>query len=79
MAQWVEDLALSLQQLGLLLWPTFSSWLGNFHVMGMTKKKGQVTVYHRAFALAITHTWNLSFMQNSTITSNRSLLKDPLF
>ena len=33
MAQWVKDLALSLQQLGLLLWPRFDPWPRNFHML----------------------------------------------
>ena len=31
-AQWAEDLALSLQQLGLLLWYGFGPWPRNFHM-----------------------------------------------
>ena len=30
--QWVKDLALSLQQLGSLLWHGFDPWSGNFHM-----------------------------------------------
>ena len=32
MAQWVNDLALSLQRLRLLLWQGHSPWSGNFHM-----------------------------------------------
>ena len=38
----VKDLALSLQQLGWLLWCGFNPWPGNFHLphaIGMAKKK----------------------------------------
>ena len=39
MAQWVEDLALSLQQLGSLLWHGFDSLAWEFlHAMGGAKK-----------------------------------------
>ena len=31
MAQWVKDVALSLQQPGWLLWWGFNPWLRNFH------------------------------------------------
>ena len=31
--QWVKDLALSLQQLGLLLWCGFDRWPRNFHML----------------------------------------------
>ena len=38
--QQVKDLALSLQQLGLLLWHGFDPWLGNFQTYwAQTKKK----------------------------------------
>lgn len=37
--QWVKDLALSLEWLGLLLWHRFDPWPGNFHVpWGWPKK-----------------------------------------
>ena len=32
-AQWVKDLALSLQWFGLLLWPGFDPWPGKFHML----------------------------------------------
>ena len=32
MVQWVKDLALSLQQLGLLLWHGFDPWPKNLHI-----------------------------------------------
>ena len=32
MVQWVKDLVLSLQRLGLLLWCRFDPWLRNFHM-----------------------------------------------
>ena len=32
MAWWVKDLAVSLQQLGSLLWYRFDPWLGNFYM-----------------------------------------------
>ena len=39
-AQWVKDLALSLQRLGSLLWCGFEPWPGNFpHGAGAAKKK----------------------------------------
>ena len=39
MAQWVKDPALSLQQLGSLLWCVFSFWPRNLYAVGMAKKK----------------------------------------
>ena len=39
MAEWVKDLALSLQWLGLLLWCMFEPWLGNFHMPWTQPKK----------------------------------------
>ena len=33
MAQWVKDPALSLQQLGSLLWHGFNPWPENFHML----------------------------------------------
>jgi len=38
-AQQVEDLALSLQQLGSLLWHMFDSWPRNFHMPWHSQKK----------------------------------------
>ena len=38
-AQWVKDLALSLQQLGSLLWCGFDLWPGNFYVLQYGKNK----------------------------------------
>ena len=38
-AQWVEDLELSLQQLKLLLWLRFDTWPRNLHRRGQKKKK----------------------------------------
>ena len=35
MAQWVKDLVLLLQWIGLLLWHVFDSWPGNFHLAQM--------------------------------------------
>ena len=32
-AQWVKDLVLSLQRLGLLVWHRFDPWPGNFHML----------------------------------------------
>ena len=37
--QWVQDLVLSLQQLGSLLWRRFDPWPGNFHVPPQLRKK----------------------------------------
>ena len=39
MAQWVKDQALSLQQLGLLLWPGFDPWPRNFWMPWAWPKK----------------------------------------
>ena len=39
MAQWVKDLALSLQQLRLLLWHRFDPWPRNFDVPQVWPKK----------------------------------------
>ena len=39
MAQWVKDLALSLQQLGPLLWHGFNPWLRNFYMPQVQQKK----------------------------------------
>ena len=40
MAQWVKDLALSLQWLGLLLWHKFDPWPRELpHALGSAKKK----------------------------------------
>ena len=42
MAQWVnKDPALSLKQLGLLLWPRLDPWPGNFHVLGTHETTGR--------------------------------------
>ena len=38
-AQWVKDLALSLQQLRLLLWCMFSPWPEKFHMLQTWPKK----------------------------------------
>ena len=38
-AQWVKDTALSLLQLGSLLWHGFSPWPGNFHMPWAWPKK----------------------------------------
>ena len=38
-AQWVKDPALSLWQLGLLLWHGFNAWPGNFHMLQAQQKK----------------------------------------
>ena len=38
-AQWVKDLALSLQRPGLLLWLWFNPWSRNSHAAGRVKKK----------------------------------------
>ena len=37
--QWVKDLALSLQWLGLLLWHRFDPWPGNFYMLWAWLKK----------------------------------------
>jgi len=48
-AQWLKELALSLQQLGSLLWCGFDIWLRNFHMPWawpkkiIKKKKDRVT------------------------------------
>ena len=39
MAQWVKDLALSLQQLGSLLWHMLDLWPRNFHMPQVQPKK----------------------------------------
>ena len=39
MAQWVKDLVLSLQWLGLLLWCGFDPWPRNFHMLEVQPKK----------------------------------------
>ena len=41
MVQHVKDPALSLQQLGSLLWHGFAPWPGNFHMLQMQPKKKQ--------------------------------------
>ena len=46
MAQWIKDLVLSLQQLGLLLWCGFDPWPGYFHVLKAWPKK-EHTVYRK--------------------------------
>ena len=40
MAQWVKDVALSLQLLGSLPWSGFSPWHGNVHMPQVKPKKG---------------------------------------
>ena len=42
-AQWVKNLALLLQQLGLLLWCSFDPWPRNFHMLQVQQKKNQKT------------------------------------
>ena len=39
MAQQVKHLALSLLWLRLLLWPSFDSWPGNYHMLQVWQKK----------------------------------------
>ena len=39
MAQWVKDLALSLLQLGSLLWHGFDRWAGNIYMWQMQPNK----------------------------------------
>ena len=39
MVQWVKDPALSLQQLGLLLWREFDPWPGNFQMPQFRPRK----------------------------------------
>ena len=41
MAQWVKDLALSLQWLGSLLWHELDPEPGNFHMLQAQPKKGK--------------------------------------
>ena len=42
--QWFKDLALSLYQFRLLLWPGFGPWPGNFHMLwAQPKKKKDLT------------------------------------
>ena len=41
MAQQVQDLSLSLQRLGLLLYHRFDPWLGNFPMLWIPPPKGQ--------------------------------------
>ena len=45
MAPWSKDLALSLQQLLLLLWHRFYSWPGNFHMVQVKLKHIYIYVY----------------------------------
>ena len=42
MAQWVQDLASSLLQLGSLLWRGFDPWPGNFHMPQAWPKKKRI-------------------------------------
>ena len=42
MVQQVRDPALSLQQLGLLLWRGFDPWPGNFHMPWVWQKKESI-------------------------------------
>ena len=42
MVQQVRDPALSLQQLGLLLWRGFGPWPGNFHMPWVWQKKESI-------------------------------------
>ena len=53
MVQWVKDLALSLQCLGLLLWRGFSPWPKNFHMLQVwgRKKKRCENLFHFSSAL----------------------------
>ena len=39
LVQWVKDLVLSMQQLGLLLWHKFDPWPRNFHMPQVWPKK----------------------------------------
>ena len=45
MVQRVKDLALSLQQLGSLLWCGFDPWHGNFHLLQAQPKKPNNYIY----------------------------------
>ena len=42
MARWVKDLALSLRQLGSLLWGEFDPWPGNFHMLWLRPKRKNI-------------------------------------
>ena len=44
MTQWVKDPALSLQQLGLLLWCRFDPWPGNLHMPQVWPPQKRVSI-----------------------------------
>ena len=51
--QWVKDLALSLQQLGLLLWCRFDPWPGNYHMLWVWPEKNvlkNTALYHESLS-----------------------------
>ena len=60
-AQQVKDPALSLMWLGLLLWPKFSPWLGNFIHCGHGQKK---------FFQRKLHKFNLNIIKQSSFNSS---------
>ena len=47
MAQGVEDLALPLQQVGLLLWLWFDPWPRNFHTLKMQPKQNKIMLIRK--------------------------------
>lgn len=48
-AQWVKDLASSLQQFWLLLWHRFDPWLGSIHMLQVQEKKKKI-IYLNTFS-----------------------------
>ena len=64
MVQHIKDPALSLQQLGSLLWWGFSPWLGNFCMpRTQPKKKKKVRHYTESFETVLSITDEFHFMR----------------
>ena len=55
MTQWVKDLALLPQQLGLLLWSEFDPWPGNFRMLWAQPRKKNKGL--KRFKVRETHKW----------------------
>ena len=69
--QWVKDLVLSLQWLGLLLWHEFDPWPGELpHAGGEAKKKDEKLVIHWDSCVAK----SVSAEEKHGVTSFRDLL-----
>lgn len=67
MAQWVKDLVLSLQQLGMLLWHGFHPWPGTFHMPWVQPKKKLLVSHSHSEFNAVKKRCYLDFCPTLTI------------